>query len=61
MKRGAEGETQIINALVPPDEVELDVPRTCPVLREGILDRLINSTFHVDMEGKSNRPHKRLG
>ena len=32
-----------------------------PVVAEGILDRLVNSAFHVAMEGKSYRPHKRPG
>jgi len=32
-----------------------------PVVAEGILDRLVNSAFHVPMEGKSYRPHKRPG
>ncbi len=32
-----------------------------PVVAEGILDRLVNSAFHVSMEGKSYRPHKRPG
>lgn len=32
-----------------------------PVVAEGILDRLVNSAFHVPMEGKSYRPYKRPG
>jgi DNA replication protein DnaC len=32
-----------------------------PVIAEGILDRLVNSAFHVHMEGRSYRPHKRPG
>ena len=32
-----------------------------PVVAEGILDRLVNSAFHVHMEGRSYRPHKRPG
>lgn len=32
-----------------------------PVVAEGILDRLVNCAFHVPMEGKSYRPHKRPG
>ena len=31
------------------------------MVAEGILDRLVNSAFHVAMEGKSYRPHKRPG
>jgi DNA replication protein DnaC len=32
-----------------------------PVVAEGVLDRLINSSHHVLMEGKSYRPNKRPG
>ena len=32
-----------------------------PVVAEGILDRLVNSAFHVQMEGKSYRPQRRPG
>ena len=31
------------------------------VVAEGVLDRLINSSFHVHMEGKSYRPKRRPG
>ena len=32
-----------------------------PVVAESVLDRLINSSFHVHMEGKSYRPRRRPG
>jgi IstB-like ATP binding protein len=32
-----------------------------PVVAEGILDRLINSSHHVFMQGRSYRPNKRPG
>ncbi len=32
-----------------------------PVVAEGVLDRLINSSHHVLMDGKSYRPNKRPG
>lgn len=32
-----------------------------PVVAEGVLDRLINSSHHVLMEGRSYRPNKRPG
>lgn len=31
------------------------------VVAEGVLDRLINCSFHVQMEGKSYRPKRRPG
>jgi hypothetical protein len=31
------------------------------VVAEGVLDRLVNSSFHVHMEGKSYRPRRRPG
>ena len=31
------------------------------VVAEGVLDRLVNSSFHVHMEGKSYRPKRRPG
>ena len=32
-----------------------------PVVAESVLDRLINASFHVHMEGKSYRPRRRPG
>ena len=32
-----------------------------PVLAEGILDRLVNSSYHVVLQGKSYRPRRRPG
>ena len=32
-----------------------------PVVAESVLDRLVNSSFHVHMEGKSYRPRRRPG
>ncbi len=32
-----------------------------PVLAEGILDRLVNTSYHVVLQGKSYRPPRRPG
>ncbi|MGH9090975.1 MAG: IS21-like element helper ATPase IstB [Acidimicrobiales bacterium] len=32
-----------------------------PVVAESVLDRLVNSAHHVEMQGRSYRPHKRPG
>ena len=32
-----------------------------PMVAESVLDRLIDASFHVHMEGKSHRPRRRPG
>jgi len=58
------GRTALAHRLIIPlDNIELKktglFTRTRPVVAEDILDRLVNSAFHVAMKGKSYQPHKR--